>query len=120
MEEYISCKECNETLTGRSGKKFCDKACSNAYNNRKRKNEHESIRGPIKAYEGNFKVLKLLYQKYGTRKIPFTEVIALGFNSYAPARVVRFKEYSEEFSQYGEYAFCSLENKSFIKILKLK
>ena len=120
MEEYSFCKQCGDPLSGRSGKKFCDKDCSNRYHNTKRKDELKSIQLQLKAFVSNYKVLKKLYQTYGTQKVPFTEVIALGFNSHAPTKVVRFNNYKEEFSQYGEYAFCSLENKSFIKILKLK
>lgn len=67
--EKSYCLHCDRVLKGRSDKRFCDDGCRNAYNNERKKDEHEDI-GPIDlALKQNRRILKGLL---GARKTKIT------------------------------------------------
>jgi len=57
MEERV-CLECQNTIRGRSDKRFCDDACRNAYNNRLNSDHNNMIRKINNTLRKNRRILE--------------------------------------------------------------
>ena len=79
MENKV-CLQCNDTIHGRSDKKFCDDYCRNAYNNSSKKGSNNIIRNISNALRKNRNILEsFLKANEDTSKAPRERLLASGY-----------------------------------------
>jgi hypothetical protein len=72
-----SCLNCQETIRGRSDKKFCDDQCRNQYNNGMLRHVNNRMRNINNILKRNRRILAQLKEQ---REIKIDELIANGFH----------------------------------------
>jgi predicted nucleic acid-binding Zn ribbon protein len=73
------CLECNETIVGRTDKKFCSDYCRNAYNNNVNKDSKNLIRNINNRLRKNYRILEDLNPEQKT-KVSRSKLIEKGFD----------------------------------------
>jgi hypothetical protein len=99
MEKKV-CLECEETIRGRSDKKFCSDACRTSYHNRNNIDKPEVIKFIDYQLKRNRKILKKFYSQFSENKmeIPVKQFTHMGF---------AFDFYThKEILQSSEFVFC--------------
>jgi hypothetical protein len=74
------CIECNETIYGRSDKKFCDAACRNLHHNKLMTPKDKGVQHIQMVLKNNRKILAYLYQKQSHCDMTKQTLEAMGYN----------------------------------------
>ena len=121
IEEYRVCEWCGEDIEqGRSDKKYCDKACSNAFYNFSFKKRNLPIEGYMKLYRKSYMALKQLLGLYGVdSEVDINEAISLGFSIKTPYLLLQLKGRKGTYNQIGNLVYQVSDNRRFIKIYRL-
>ncbi len=119
--EPRACQWCGEEInSGRSDKKYCDKSCSNSYNNYSFKRRNIHIDRYMKTYRKSYMALERLVDKYGIdSEIHVNDAIVLGFNTKTPCFLLRLKGRKGTYNQIGNLVYQVSKDYRFIKIYKL-
>ena len=120
-EEYRVCEWCaEEKEQGRSDKKYCDKACSNAFYNYSFKKRNLPIEGYMKLYRKSYMALKQLLDLHGIdSEVDINDAISLGFSIKTPYLSLHLRGRKGTYNQIGNLAYQVSENRKFIKIYRL-
>ena len=73
------CLECNQPISGRIDKRFCDDACRNHYNNRQNRDRTQLMRNTHHVLRKNYRILSGLNPKDKT-KISRKRLLEEGFS----------------------------------------
>lgn len=113
------CRTCNKSIRGRTDKKFCDDYCRNAFNNRLKAEDNNTIRKINNALRKNRRILaQLLQGNEKTMRVSREELLDSGFQfKYITHMLTNPK--GKRFHFCYEYGFLSLENNRFL-IVKQK
>tara|TARA_R110002124_G_scaffold139915_1_gene304117 strand:+ start:365 stop:730 length:366 start_codon:yes stop_codon:yes gene_type:complete len=111
-----TCLFCNETLKGRSDKKFCDDSCRNAFNNKKSAKSNNLMRRVNRILSKNRKILKDHYSQNQNRINKETLMYkGFVFNYFTS---VYENSIGEKFFFIYDLGYCySLENNHEVQIL---
>lgn len=120
-EEYRACEWCGEDIgQGRSDKKYCDKACSNAFYNYSFKKRNLPIDGYMKLYRKSYMALTQLLSLHGVdSEVDINEAILLGFSIKTPYLLLKLKGRIGTYNQIGNLVYQVSDNHRFIKIYRL-
>ena len=120
-EDNRACEWCGEDIEqGRSDKKYCDKACSNAFYNFSFKKRNLPIEGYIKLYRKSYIALKQLLGLYGVdSEVDINEAILLVFSIKTPYLLLQLKGRKGTYNQIGNLVYQVSDNRRFIKIYRL-
>ncbi len=113
------CKFCNEEITGREGKKFCNQYCKSAYHYKKTKAEEPSFFLKVdKQLKTNRRILKK-YNKAGKSYLRVEKMNEEGFN---PKFFTHYWKNSkgEVYLFCFEYGFLRTQNNGVDKYLLVK
>ena len=109
------CLECQEPLTGRVDKKFCDDQCRNSYNNRLNSDDIKIVRNINRKLKKNRQILMSLCPS-GKSKVLKDKLLSKGFESQYHTHIYQTKEGSIYKFCY-EYGTLQIEN-DYILIVK--
>ncbi len=110
------CLECNETLIGRSDKKFCSDYCRNTYNNKIDKDSKNLIRNTNNRLKKNYKILTEL-NKTGKTKVSRRKLNERGFDFQLITSIYTTKTENIYHYVYNQ-GYLELENDLFLLIRK--
>ncbi len=112
-----SCLECNETVKGRSDKKFCSDLCRNAYNNKRNSDTNNYVRNVNTILRKNRRILEAILLKDAV-KANKNKLLQKGFNfQYYTSTHITRKNTKYYFCY--EYGYLPLEN-DFYFLMKRK
>lgn len=109
------CLECQQTLSGRADKKFCDDQCRSSYNNRLNSDTSKLVREINTSLRKNRQILIELCPD-GKNKVKNEKMISRGFNTQYHTHIYKTKEGSVYYFCY-DYGWLQLEN-NFVLIVK--
>lgn len=111
MSERL-CLECQQPLTGRSDKKFCDDQCRSTYNNRANSDASKVVRDINAVLRKNRQVLSDLCPT-GKQKVKKEKLISKGFDTQYHTHTYQTRE-GALYQFCYEYGWLQIENDSVL------
>lgn len=105
MEQRL-CLECNESIAGRTDKKFCSDQCRNTYNNRLHSDSINLVRNINNTLRKNRRILQELNREEKTR-VHKDKMLEKGFN---------FKYFTGTFTSQKGNVYCFCYEQGYCKI----
>ncbi|MCC7303217.1 MAG: hypothetical protein IT233_11305 [Bacteroidia bacterium] len=117
LPETKQCLECNETLSGRSDKKFCDDHCRTSFNNRSRSVDTNFIRNTDNRLRRNRRILRHFLEA-GVSKVRREQLAELGY--LFPYHTTRRLTGGEEYLYVYEYGILELPEHEFLIVKNME
>lgn len=117
LPETKQCLECNETLNGRSDKKFCDDHCRTSFNNRSRSVDTNFIRNTDNRLRRNRRILRHFLET-GASKVKREQLAELGY--LFPYHTTRRQAGGEEYIYVYEYGLLELADQEFLIVKNME
>lgn len=102
------CLECQEPLSGRIDKKFCDDQCRNSYNNRLNSDDIKIVRNINRKLKKNRQILMSVCHG-GKAKLPKEKLLSKGFDQQFHTHIYQTKE-GAIYKFCYEYGVLQLDN----------
>lgn len=116
MEEKV-CVECNNSIRGRSDKRFCDDACRNSYNNRLNSDQNNYMRKVNIILRKNRRILENHLGKEKMIKINKDQLLKDGFDFDFRTQHLATSKGHNYFYIY-EYGYLSLADNKILIVKK--
>ncbi len=77
------CKQCNQLLKGRKGKKFCDEYCKSSFHNKQRQEKEDIVTQVNKILKTNWRILRRINpQGKSTLRKEYLHELGYNFNYF--------------------------------------
>lgn len=115
MEKKL-CAFCNNPITGRADKKFCDDACRSAFNNQLNHESNNMVKNIDNAIKRNRRILKeLIPEPEGKIKVSLKKLTELGFNFNYITHYLTTQKGATYYFCY-EYGYLALEGNYYMLV----
>jgi hypothetical protein len=117
MKTDVKCLHCNETIKGRSDKKFCDDQCRSTYNNEIKTEDDTLIKQTNKVLKKNRTILKSL-NTTGKIIVKRADMLKRGFDFGYFTSILRTKRGTDYFFCY-DMGYLSLKAEEVLLVKKI-
>jgi hypothetical protein len=115
-ENEKSCLECGSLIKGRVDKRFCDDMCRSAFNNKIKKERHQSVKSINQILMHNREVLaSLINKETGKATVSNNVLLQNNFNFKYHTSIYKTQKGQEYIFVY-EYGYLKIENDRYFLV----
>jgi len=114
------CPNCDEVFFGRLNREYCTDECKWSSNNEKARMKNKQLKKEYDLLRDCRNAVRKLHDKYGKKRFPFNELIALGFDVNVPNRSISLTDKPGDWRKVCEYAILFSKEDQMVEIINLE